>query len=180
VTGRPAVCVTLVRGFALMSRVHMPERSGAASGAFRTPGAQCPGEQVMEWSYIPYAASAEEKAPALPEAQRFLYPPVTHFIRSPHEAESADPALLAPLFTVDGPVRYSACKAAQDADAVIVRLFEDEGREATVTVGLHPAVKRASLAQTDETVIAPLTIENGSVTLTFAPYKAVTLRLEKE
>ena len=88
--------------------------------------------------------------------------------------------LLAPLFTVDGPVRYSACKAAQDADAVIVRLFEDEGREATVTVGLHTAVKRASLAQTDETVIAPLTIENGSVTLTFAPYKAVTLRLEKE
>lgn len=183
----PDVCVTLLRGFDVMSRIHMDTRDGAASGAFYTPDAQCPGEQVMEWSYIPYSLAEfpADSAPFLAEAQAFLTPPVTHAIRAPHApAGDADGDLTAAPFSVaEENIRFSAFKPAFPKDGAdprrtfVLRLYEDRGRETEAVVRLHPAFRSVRLAEMNETPLRELPLDGNAVTLSFAPYKAVTLLL---
>lgn len=51
--GKPDLYVTLLRGFELMGRINLAQRKRSASMVLHTPGAQCIGTQVMEWSYNP-------------------------------------------------------------------------------------------------------------------------------
>ena len=69
---QPELYLTLVRGIEYMSRIHTIQREGEASNSHHTPGAQCLGRQVVEWSYLPYQADPEDVAPFITQAEAFL------------------------------------------------------------------------------------------------------------
>jgi len=169
------LAVTLVRGFQKMGRRNTRMREGAASEAFDTPGAQCLGEHVIEWAYLPYQPDEGDRAPFLPLAQSFLYPPVAHAIRT--SGDPSGPERLSLPFRWSAPnVQFSAFKRAMDGQAFILRLYENQGRETTLDIHL-PGFQEASLANLAEDPTQPLPIENGRARITLGRYKAVTLRL---
>ncbi len=175
-SGQCDLSVTLLRGFQMMGRRNTRMRAGAASEAFVTPGAQCLGEHVIEWSYLPYKPDPGDKAPFLPLAQSFLYPPVTHALRSSGTANGPD-AIPRP-FRWDAPnVQFSAFKDSQDGKATILRLFENQGRETELEIELN-GFTSASLTDLAEQALGPLPIVDGRVSIPLGRYKAVTLRLE--
>lgn len=144
--------------------------------AVPTPGAQCPGKQVMEWAYVLYDASAHEKAPFLPEVQSFLYPPVGHAIRAAHESARMDAASVP--FSVDADnIQFSAFKKCYDHDGYILRLYENQGKATQAHVKLSPVFTGAALANMNERDIGPLSIVDGEIVLDFQPYKAITIKL---
>lgn len=175
-TGEPDVYVTLLRGVEIMGRANIMQRRVPASKPIPTPGAQCLGVQTMEWSWIPYTASESNKAPFLPLAQSFLYPTVSHAIRSKPVDEQviAFPA----NFAWDAAnVQYSAFKLANDRDGSILRLYENQGVETTLTLRID-GYSEAWMSDMNEATLDPLPITDGCVTLHFAPYKAVTIKFK--
>ncbi len=175
-SGEPDVCVTLVRGVEMMGRVNIMQRRGSASPAVHTPEAQCLGKQVMEWSFIPYTVCEEDKAPFLPLAHSFLYPTVSHAIRSVPISEDHT-SIPAAFSHMAENIVFSAFKKCCDRDGYILRLYENQGKAVTVSVNVGGFTK-AWLANMDEAAIEPLEIINGCVTLAFAPYKAITIKLQ--
>ena len=174
---KPDLYVTLLRGFDLMSRKNTLQREGDAAMAVYTPGAQCLGEQVFEWSYVPYRVESDEKAPFLDEVHSFLYPPVGHAIRAMHETNRADD-LKVPFSVNKANIQFSAFKKAYDADGYILRLFENQGKETTAEIELAPCFRNVYLANMNERTEQELSVKDGKVTLKFTPYKALTLKLE--
>ena len=162
----------------IRDRLNTRQRAGGASGAYRTPDAQCPGEQVVDFAYLPYAPDPEDEAPFLPLAQGFLYPPVVHFVRDAfHPQAGEDAALPAPYGWDAANLVFSAYKRAADGRANLLRLYENQGRATSARIRL-PGARRARLAELDETPLEELPIAGGAVTLTVPPYKAVTLLID--
>ena len=173
-TGHPDLYLTLLRGFERMGRINTIQRVGGASPASITPGAQCLGIQEIEWAYLPYTPDMSNKAPFLPVAQAFLYPPVTHMIRS--ERIGGFECIQAP-FKWDAPnVLFSAFKRAMDGNGYILRLYENQGKITEVDISLF-RFSKVLLSGMDEHHGNSLSIENNTVKVTFEPYKAVTLYL---
>jgi alpha-mannosidase len=175
-SGECDLCVTLLRGFQMMGRRNTRMRAGAASEAFQTPGAQCLGEHVIEWSYLPYKPDPGDIAPFLPLAQSFLYPPVAHALRTPGTA-GGPAAIPRPFSWSARNVQFSAFKESRDGKAYILRLYENQGRETALEIELD-GFALASLAGLDEQPLAPLPILDGRARVFFGRYKAVTIRLE--
>ncbi|MEA4889843.1 MAG: glycoside hydrolase family 38 C-terminal domain-containing protein [Clostridiaceae bacterium] len=186
-TGEPEICLTLLRGFAKMGRMNMMQRSDRASAGFDTPGAQCPGLQEIEWSYLPYSADPGDIAPFLPFADSFLCPPAVHAIRPKRSAALAmdlpdnrptlEPAAWHNLFAwPDNHIRLSCFKKAYDDDSFILRFYENQGKRGRLVLD---AKSFARVWQTDmnEQDIRPVPLENGQIKLDIAPYQAITLRL---
>lgn len=175
--GCPDVWVTLLRGIGMMGRINMSQRKGSASPAVPTPGAQCLGTQVMEWSYIPYKADPADKVPYLGEADRFLYPPVVHAVRGTHEGnETLRPA---PFVLTGGRVRFSAFKRCLEGEDFVLRLFESQGRETDEEILLDRRFESAWLADMDEQPVRQLELKDHRLKLTFTPYKAITVLLKE-
>ena len=176
-TGQPDVCCTLVRGFEYMCRINMPQRKEMASLTYHTPGAQCPGKQSAEWSYIPYTASADDKAPFIDEAQAFLYPPLAHAVRGPLRTETI--GALKPFFVWDAMnIQFSAFKRRMGQKGYILRLYENQGKAVSCKIHLN-GFKTAALSGLDERDGSPLPMEHGDVEVSFGAYKAVTLILDQ-
>jgi alpha-mannosidase len=175
-TGCPEVALTLLRGFALMGRLNTMQRKGGASPAVATPEAQCLGHQSFEWSYIPYGSDKNEKAPFLPLAQSFLYPPVSHSIRSIQEDKSADKA--GGIDWNEPNIQFSAFKRCLDRDGYILRVFENQGKATELTLKV-PGFSGACLSNMNEKTGKALEIKNGAVQISVGPYKAVTVKLNK-
>jgi alpha-mannosidase len=158
-----------------MGRLNTMQRKGGASSSVSTPGAQCPGTQRFEWSYIPYVPDGNNKAPFLVLAQSFLYPPVSHVIRSKQEDAVLDDARS--FFWAEPNIQFSAYKRCHDGDGYILRFFENQGKATQVKVNI-PAFSRAFLSDMNEKTGEPLSIRNGSITVGAGAYKAVSIKLE--
>jgi alpha-mannosidase len=174
-SGQSDVCMTLLRGFQMMGRRNTRMRAGAASEAFQTPGAQCLGEHVIEWAYLPYQPEEGDIAPFLPLAQSFLYPPVTHALRTDANPDGPD-AVPCPFRWNAPGVQFSAFKRSLDGEAYILRLYENQGRETELEIELN-GFSSARLADLAEQPLEDVPIENGRARLSIGRYKAVTLRL---
>ena len=174
-TLEPDIRITLLRGFALMGRRNTIQRKGPASDAYVTPGAQCLGLQEIEWSYLPYQVSAEEKAPFLAAAQSFLYPPVAHAVRSQSDEQEA--TAIPPVFTWSSSnLQFSAFKKCLDRDGYVLRCYENQGKPLKARIGIR-LFQQAWLSNMNEETLAELPIEDGSVTLDIGAYQAVTIKL---
>lgn len=193
--GKPYVYVTLLRSFDNMSRINTMQRDGDAAMAFYTPDAQCLGEQVMEWSYLPYAASGEEKAPFLADAESYIAPPVGHAIREEHvscAACSADGSsaktgeavcgdiCAAPFAISADNIVFSAFKIAYNEDGYILRFFENQGKTTELTLPIADCFGKVCLADMNEQETEELPVKDGAVKLTVDPYKAITLKLSRK
>ena len=171
----PDVYITLVRGFELMGRLHMLQREGPASEAIDTPQAQCMGVQEIEWSYIPYQVSSEDRAPFLPMVQCFLYPAVSHAVRTEPLSEKFV-SFPQPFGWKEPNLQFSAFKKCLNRDGYLLRFFENQGKEtkANIYVGRF---KKAWKSNMDEATLESLEILNGFVEVNVPPYKAVSIKL---
>lgn len=167
---------TLLRGIELMGRLNMPQRKRDASMAVPVPGAQCPGEHVIEWSLIPYAPTEADALPFVPAAESFLFPPATHAVRTIDQQPKS--AQAAPLYSWQAEnIRFSTFKRTMDRTGYVLRLYEDRGLDTEFDLQLN-GFGKAYLATMAEEKTEPLTIEDGCVRLHAAPHKAITLMLE--
>ena len=175
-TNQPDVFVTLLRSFALMGRRNTVQREGAASEAFQTSGAQCQGLQTFEWSYIPYEAKSRHETAFIEEAQAFLYPPVSHAIRS--KAEGNAPAAFGrPFAWNEENIQFSAFKRAHDLDGFVLRLYENQGVATDIQLTLKGFCK-AYESNMNEDTLCEMAIDAETLHLHFDPYKAMTIRLQ--
>lgn len=174
----PDVYITLVRGFDLMGRLNMLQRQGSASEAIYTPQAQCMGVQEIEWSYVPYQVSKTDKTPFLPVVQSFLYPVVSHAVRSESLAEKFDSF---PRFFgwKETNLQFSAFKKCLNRDGYILRFFENQGKETKASIYIGD-FKNAWTSNMDEATLESLEILNGYVNVNVLPYKAVSIKLTRE
>lgn len=178
--------VTLQRGYGRMGRANFKTRGGATSPTIPTPGAQCLGMQTFDYSFLPYSAGeGNARAPFVPQALAFLYPPIAHQADTTHilvdEAiikKGAKGAIATPAFRVmPGNLRVSAFKRAADDDGWILRFWENEGRKTTATVELAPVFKKVCETNLNEETLRPLKLSGGSLKLDVGPYKIITLKL---
>ena len=187
-TGRNGVdlYLTLQRGYGRMGRSNFKTRPAATSPTIPTPGAQCLGMQTFDYSFLPYtAAGRASRAPFLPQALAFLYPPIAHQADPTHilvdealvkrgaRGATATPAVrIAP-----GNLRISAFKRAADNDGWIVRFWENDGRPTTARIDLAPVFTKVVETNLNEELRRSLKIVRGQVKLAVGPYKIVTLKL---
>ena len=174
--GCPEIHLTLLRGVALMGRINTMQRRGEASTSVITPGAQCLGIRKFEWSYIPYKAEKNEKAPFLKMAQSYLYPPVSHAIRSKWEDRKMDG--MEGIAWQENNIQFSAFKRSLDGNGYIFRVFESQGKPTDVNISI-PDFREACLSDMDERTGGKIEVKNKSITLNIGPYKVITVRLYK-
>lgn len=177
--------VTLQRGYGRMGRANFKTRAGATSPTIPTPGAQCLGPQTFDYSFVPYTASRSARAPFMPQAHAFLYPPVAHQADPTHIL--VDRALVkkglrgaspTPAFRVEpANLRVSAFKRAAEDDGWIVRFWENEGRKTTAHLVLASAFGKVVETNLNEEPIRPVKVSRGRATLAVGRYKIVTLKL---
>jgi alpha-mannosidase len=83
------------------------------------------------------------------------------------------------LVEIDTPqVIVEAIKRAEDSDAVIVRLYEAWGGSCTARIQTTLDAKRAYLCDLLERHLEEVALDEGSIELSLAPFKILTLKLE--
>ncbi|MBQ7847397.1 MAG: alpha-mannosidase, partial [Clostridia bacterium] len=85
--------------------------------------------------------------------------------------------LEASLVKIDGDVRVSALKNAEDSSGIVLRLYETKGQDQSVTVKARCDVKEAYVTDVHERVVEKLPIEGGTVSLTVSKNAITTLKL---
>ena len=175
-TGEPDLCVTLVRGFAKMSRMNMMQRKDLAAWSHDTPGAQCLGRQVFEWAYVPFAAEAGNQAPFLPAADSYLAPPAAHAIRSTgQDARLTDFSRL--VSGIGGHIRLSSLKSAYDGDGIILRFYENQGCDGQLGLDAR-GFSQVWLSDMNEQPLELLETAGQPLQVPIRAYQAVTLLLK--
>ena len=157
-----------------MGRLNTMQRKGAASEAIPTPEAQCLGEQVMEWSFLPYQVQEEEKAPFLSDAQSFLYPQVVHIIRS--EEENIANVQEQFFSWKEDNIQFSAFKNAMDSEGRILRFYENQGKVTRAKIELGNA-KQVWMSNMNEELLEELSLEEGGVSVDLKPYQAISIMI---
>ena len=179
VRGTTDLAFTLLRGFSKMGRVNMAQRKGSASWSHDTPGAQCLGEHAVQWCYLPYSSKEGEKAPFLPLAQSYLYPPVPHVIRRGDFGSLHAGQMGIPVCWSHGNLIFSAFKPAQDDDgSCILRFYENQGTAVQARLQVKD-IDEVYLADLDEQPISKLEIAEDAVSVHVQPYQCITLRLRR-
>ncbi|MCL2833628.1 MAG: hypothetical protein FWD78_10700 [Treponema sp.] len=168
--------LTLVRGFGLMSRINMPMRRGSASRAILTPGAQCPGENIIEWSYIPYSVCGNDRAPFIDLANSFLYEPAAHLVRSRDRIDDID--CIEPVYEIQNKnLQFSSFKKCIDGDVYILRFYENQGVPVQAIIRVSPVFKKCILSNMNEQDLGELIIKDNNVLADIGAYKVLTLKL---
>ena len=73
-------------------------------------------------------------------------------------------------------VRVSAIKGAEDGCGVIVRVYEAQGEDASVALGLYLPISKAYITDTNENIISEINVKDGKVNLTVPAYSVVTIK----
>jgi alpha-mannosidase len=163
-------------------------RQGAAAMYPETPGSQCLGEQIFEYSFIPYLKGESQSAQMLADA--FLCPPAAWRMGTPEkpgklpgsfmpEAGKTPAKIPLPRFPEWNAknVRFSCFKRSWDGEKYIFRFYEGEGIETTLKLRI-PAFSAAFRCRMEETQAIPLPFAGEEISLHLKPYEIVTLLLE--
>jgi alpha-mannosidase len=186
ITGDTGLKLTLLRSVGNMTRINIKMRKGMAAMYPETSSSQCLGEQVFEYSLIPYLKGENQIAQTLADA--FLYPPAANRMEAVEgsgkvsgyfrQRAEENPAPLPQLWNWDAKnVRFSCFKRSWDGEKFILRLYEGEGIETSLKLRLplFSAVFRCRMDET-EAVLIPAT--GDEICLSLKPYEIVTLLLE--
>jgi alpha-mannosidase len=171
--GYPVLSMRLLRGVGNMGRCNIKPYLSDGQYSFPMKDAQCLGEQVIEYAWIPY--SVRDEAELSEEIQAFLYPPVGHVV---HVEPAGEQESAMPFSWKETNIRFSAFKRAEDSDCYVLRLYENEGVCTRAEVDLN-GFDEATLCSLNEAPLEALPICGGKVTLSFGPYKIVTLLLRR-
>ncbi len=170
------IALTLLRCVGWLSRDDLSSRRGGAGPPLRTPGAQMPGRQTLEYSIIPHAgdwASANAHVAAV----QFVRPARARWQN--HGIGHIGPS--GSLLDVDSPAfQVTAIKRAEDGDGVIVRLYNTLDEPAQATVDLTPYSGPASLVNLNEEHIIDVPRIGQRVPISARPNEIVTLRFRRD
>jgi alpha-mannosidase len=180
--GGVELCLTLLRCVGWLSRGDLVTRPEGAGPALPTPGAQCPGTHVFEYSFIPHGADwleagvhHEARSPSSP-VHVVAVPPVPR-------RDSAEPRGLPEEkgFLSAGPdeIVVTAVKRSEDGRDLVVRFFNIGREERTAELVFGVPLAGASLARMDETPLDPLSVEadGRTVRTRVGAREIVTLRV---
>jgi mannosylglycerate hydrolase len=173
--GPPRVALTLLRCVGELSRGDLRARPGGHAGpGLPTPGAQCPGRHVFRFAMEPRAAAPAE-ADLHARARAFVAPPR---VVAPAGGDGSLPKHLS-FLTFQGAEAavLSACKKAEDRDAVVVRLFNPGDDEVRVTIGGFRPLARAFALDLLERRVRELPIQDGRAAVVLAKRRIETVEL---
>ncbi len=174
-TNQPDIYLTLLRGFNRMGRINMIQRKGHASGCIPTPGAQCFGKQVIEWSYIPYKVDPGNSAPFLLDVQTFLYPMMTHMVRAEQLEDTVGNEML-PFEFLNDHVQFSAFKRSFDGQDYVLRFFENRGNDGEVILRVN-GFNKAFLSNMNEEILEEIELRNGILRIDVKAFKVISILL---
>lgn len=172
---QPDIYLTLLRGFEYMSRTNTLQRKGDASKYHHTPGAQCPGKQMIEWSYIPYKVEKENDAPFLSTVQSFLYPLMTHMVRAEQLDDTVGEKMLSFIFSNEN-IQFSSFKRTFDGTDYILRFYENQGRKVEEKIKVNGFTK-AFLSNMNEEMISEIDIKENTIQIEVGEYKVISIIL---
>jgi alpha-mannosidase len=173
------VAVTLVRAVGDLSRNDLATRRGHAGPGLATPGAQCLGPHRFHVAFVP------RREPPAPDAlygiaRDVLAPPR---VVAPAGGSGRAPASqsLLPLAAGPGPRPVlSACKLADDLDAIVLRFFNPAPTSGSMLVTLPENVSGAHETDLAERRVAPLQRSDGRVTVALPPHRILTVEIARE
>jgi mannosylglycerate hydrolase len=172
--GNAVIALTLLRCVGWLSRPDLLARKGNGGWTLATPGAQCAGNQVFEYSIIPHAGSWKD-AGIVELAHQFAVPALVFGVAAAGLGKGVSRSLV----RVDSKeIVLSALKKAEEGDGVILRLWNASGE--TVRAALDFAVPVASVHHTDlaERRQKAVPGRNGVFAVEFPPWKIVTLEVD--
>jgi alpha-mannosidase len=172
--GNAVIALTLLRCVGWLSRPDLLARKGNGGWTLPTPGAQCVGEHLFEYSIIPHAGSWKD-AGVVEVAHQFSVPPLVLALGTGLRGKVSARSVVC----VDRKeIVLSAMKKAEEGDGVILRLWNASGD--TVRASLSFAVPVASVHETDlaERRQRAVPGQNGVFAVEFSPWKIVTLDVD--
>ena len=171
--GNAVIALTLLRCVGWLSRPDLLARKGNGGWTLPTPGAQCAGEHLFEYSIIPHAGSWKD-AGILELAHQFAVPPLVLSLGTGGRGNDG-----ARVFVRADrkEIVLSALKKAEKGDGCILRLWNASGE--TVRTSLSFAKPIASMHRTDlaERRQNMVPGRNGVFVVEFPPWKIVTLEV---
>jgi mannosylglycerate hydrolase len=152
------LALTLLRCVGWLSRPDFPQRRGPAGPTLETPGAQCLGRHVFEYSIVPHDGGWEN---AFEEAHRFARP-----LRAAVATGSGELPPAGRLIEVQ-PSRLvvSGVKVAEDGRGVVMRLYNVSGRTVRGRVRFGEPHGRVEFVNLNEEPLSEATVESGWVQL---------------
>ena len=177
--GNAVIALTLLRCVGWLSRPDLLARKGNGGWTIPTPGAQCAGEHVFEYSIIPHAGSWKD-AGILQNAHQFAVPPLVLDMGAGSRGKTGGrgKAGARSVVHVDrSEIVLSALKKAEEGDGCILRLWNASGD--VVRAALDFSVPVASVHTTDlaERSQEAVSERDGVFVVEFPPWKIVTLEV---
>jgi mannosylglycerate hydrolase len=172
--GNAVIALTLLRCVGWLSRPDLLARKGNGGWTLPTPGAQCAGDQVFEYSIIPHAGSWKD-AGIVELAHQFAVPALVFGAAAGRLGKNAGRSLV----RVDRKeIVLSALKKAENGGGVILRLWNASGEtvRAVLDFGVPvSSVHHADLAENRQSVVPG---QNGAFAVAFPPWRIVTLDVD--
>jgi len=169
--------VTLLRSVGELSKADLPERPGHAGWPTPTPGAQCPGREVIEFGL---SLVTEEDLGRVSELEHrwedaFL-PPVAVWLRDC--TATGGPAATGMELAGEGLV-FSSCHPAWTQDGIMLRCYNATGRESRGVWRFPRPLREALRVRADGSDGVTLPLDQGGRAVSFpaAPHEIITLRV---
>jgi alpha-mannosidase len=169
------LAVTLLRCVGWLSRSDISSRKGGAGPELRTPGAQLHGRHIFDYSIIPHAGTWEQ-AQAHVLAVQHVRPMRARWNRHGLGHLGAKGSL---LNVGSAAFQVSGIKRAEDADGVIVRLYNTSSQGAETTVDVVPVHGDVSMTNLNEEHIRDVPRVDGEVLLPARTNEIATLRFRR-
>jgi alpha-mannosidase len=167
---RAVIALTLLRCVGWLSRNDFPSRKSHAGPPLETPGAQCPGRHVAEYSIVPHGGGWQN---AYAEAHRFATPMRA---RWQGDATGLLPASASLLNLKGNGLVVTALKRAEDGEGAAVRLYNTLDRRATGRLRLTEPWRRARVVDMKEDDLSAADVSDGWAKLALRTNEIVTLR----
>ena len=142
-------------------------------GDFPTPKAQCIGKYTLEYALIPFAKDAKEAA--ISSAYVYASNALSAVDTGCHAGSMPAQNVLVTL--ADLMLRHAALKRAEDGEGLVLRLYNIDSADRTVSMTFTDTVKTVCTSELDERKGDALAMNGHTITITVPAKKIVTYRL---
>ncbi len=160
--------ITLLRAVGWLSREDLASRPQGAGPSLPTPGAQCPGEHLLELAFMPLRGPWDG-GELVEEAQAFQAPPRVQ--------ASAGAGAPRSWLALPQPLELTALKRAEDRESVILRILNPSDHAVRGTLELWSAPAEAYLVDLAEERRQALAVASNAIDLAVDPRQVTTLEI---
>jgi alpha-mannosidase len=172
--GNAVIALTLLRCVGWLSRPDLRARKGNGGWTLQTPGAQCAGVHVFEYSLIPHSGSWQE-AGVMDLAHQFAFPSLVLDLGAGRRRTGGD---LSFVSVNRREIVLSALKRAENGNSCIMRLWNASEKTVAASFAFNvpvTSIHRTDLAERRQDILSG---RNGAFAVEFPPWKIVTLEVD--